>query len=452
MARNFCWLLLGLGFPGMLGCGRGQARTAVEPASTAAEVVVVQPVRESVSYTVEQPGRIEPFEQTPIHAKIAGYVRSVHVEIGDRVKRGDLLAELDVPELVEEHRRKESLSELARQGVRQAEQAERVAGASIRSAEAGIDVARASLAKAQAALDRWQSEHQRMEQLVKQGVMDRQNRDEVRNQFRAATAAQTEAEARIRAAEAVLAEVQARRDKTRIDREAARSQQAVAEADERQTRALLGYTRLIAPFDGVVADRRVHTGHFLQAAPGGTKGEPLFVVVRIDKVRVFLEVPEADAVQIKASSPGRIRVQSLNDREFVGQVAGTSWSLDHLQRTLRTEIDFDNPDGLLRPGMYIHALVDVDRPDAWLIPAAAVLARDGESFCYEVRDGRARRLPVRLGLRIGERVEVRKFQSPPRRPGDRPGWSDPTGKEVIVAARPGEYTDGQPVRQGACCQ
>ena len=111
---------------------------------------------------------------------------------------------------------------------------------------------------------------------------------------------------------------------------AARNNLEVTEADRRQAQAMLNYSRIPAPFDGVVSERHVDTGHFLQpgTSGGGTRSEPLFVVVRIDRVRVFLEVPEADAVLVTDGGSARVRVPVLNDQEFIGKVAGSSWSLE----------------------------------------------------------------------------------------------------------------------------
>lgn len=442
--RAVHWLIAAFSFTGLVGCGQGHS--APSPAGPAAVAVsVARPTQKTIRYTVEQPGRIQAFEQTPIYARITGYVRTVNVEIGDRVKRGALLAELDVPDLVEEHARKAALVEQAKIGVLQAEQTERVAEAAIGSAKADLDVTKAAQARATASLERWRSEFERMERLVQDKVIDRQSRDEVRSQFRSAEAAKTEADARIRAAESALAQATARRDKAQADRQAAQSQVVVAQADERQAKAMLDFSRITAPYDGVVADRKVDTGHFLQAASGGAKGDPLFVVVRTDKVRVFVEVPEVEAVQVRQGSPGRIRVHVLNERQFVGTVAGTSWVLDPMQRTLRTEIDFPNRDGLLRPGMYVDAIIDVERPNVWVIPAQAVLVQDGLAFCYQVRDGKTQSLPIRPGLRDGDFIEVLKFQSRPPSPGARREWENATDKEEIIVSRAGELIENQAV-------
>ena len=295
-------------------------------------VTVAHPIQRTIHYVVEEPGRVEAFEQTPIYAKIPGYVRSVRVDIGDRVKRGDLLVELDVPEVVQAHLRRRHSSRRRALGVAQAERTIEVIQASLATADADLQVTKAGREKTTAAYKRWESECRRMEKLAHDGVVDAQSRDEVRNQCRSAEAADKEAAARIGGAEAALIEARARLGKAKADLAAARNQLLVSQADEQESLAVLGYSRLVAPFDGVIADRQVHTGHFLNAANGSTTGQPLLVVVRTDKVRVFSEVPEADAVRVLPAATGRIRVQTLNDRVFVGKVAGTSWSLDPTQR------------------------------------------------------------------------------------------------------------------------
>lgn len=428
------------------GCERHEKAERQGRDASVTEVSVTHPVRQTLHYVVDQPGRIEPFEQTPIYARVSGYVRTVRVEHGDRVKKGDVLAEVDVPELVEEHHRKEAMIIQVRAGITQAEQAERVAQASLASMRADLEIARAAALKAVAALDRWRSEYQRMERLVKDKVVDQQNVDEARNQLQAAESAKGEADARIVSAQAAINEAQARCNKARADREAVTSQLRVAQADERQVNAMVNFATITAPYDGVVTSRVVHTGHLVQASTGAARGDPLFTIVRMDKIRVFVEVPEVDAVLVHEGSPGRIRVQVLNDREFVGKVAGTSWSLDPSQRTLRTEIDFPNPEGILRPGMYVHALLDLDRPSSWVVPAGTVLVRDGLTFCYKVQNGRTERLPLRTGLRSGGLIEIRKVQVPPARPGDLPTWADPNGEEAIVVSKPGELIDNQQVK------
>ncbi len=427
------------------GCSGQATKAAPVPAVATAVVQTARPQRQTLSRVVEQPGRVEAFEQTPMYAKIAGYVKEVRVDIGAHVRRGDVLAELDVPEMVEDLRHNQGMVTQAGLEIRQSESAVQVAATGIVTADSLAHEARAAEKKAEANYQRWKSETARMDTLANNRVIDPQSRDETRNQFRAAEAALEEAKAKIQSAEASRAEAVAKRERAEADLAAAKNRLLLATSDVRRMQAMVDYSRIVAPFDGVVADRRVHTGHFLQPAGGGTKGEPLFVVVRTDKVRVFVDVPEADAVLIRDGSLGRIRVQVLNDREFQGVVAGTSWTLEPGQRTLRTEIDFPNPDGMLRPNMYVHAIIGVRHVDAWTVPSAAIIVRDGQTFCLRVDGDKVTRLPLKIGVRDGNVVEVLKKQKRPEKPGEGVRWEDPNGDERIVVSHPGDLSEGQTV-------
>jgi multidrug efflux pump subunit AcrA (membrane-fusion protein) len=127
-------------------------------------------------------------------------------------------------------------------------------------------------------------------------------------------------------------------------------------------------------------------------------------------------------------------------------LAGSSWSLEPSQRTLRTEIDFDNADGRLRPGMYAHALVDVIQPESAVIPSQAVQTRDGLTFCFYLEGDKVTRVPLRLGARAGDNIEIRKKQVRATKPGEKPRWLDMTGTEEVVTTASGDLEDGLKVR------
>jgi HlyD family secretion protein len=444
-------VIAGLLTSAMAGCGEhaptGDASAIKDPPV----VTVAHPQRQTLERPVEQPARVEAFEQTPIYVKIPGYADKVEVEIGTAVKKGDPLAELRVPELLEDLKYKTGLVEQARIDITLADKALLVAQANVKTAEALIQEARSGLTRADTSYKRWKTEAARMGKLVKGDVISVESGVDAAYQFEVAQAARAEADAKVQSAEAGFVESQARRDKAETDVAAARNRQVLAETDKRRTLAMLEYTHVTAPFDGVVSERHVDTGHFLQPTTGSsTATQPLFVVVRTDKVRVFLEVPETDAVLVKCGpkegSQAIIRVPVLNDREFTGRVAGSSWSLAAGQRTLRTEIDFDNTEGVLRPGMYAHALIEVQQPDAWTLPSAALATRDGQTFCYCLEDGKAVWTPVKVGSRQGGIVEVVKKQVQPAKPGDGFRWVNFSGSESVITDRVKELINGQPVR------
>lgn len=420
------------------GCKRQNAEAGSETPPANPTVKTTRPERMTFHRVIEQPAWVEAFEVTPIYAKISGYVQDVRADIGTRVRKDDLLAKLWVPEMVEELRQKTEQA-------RQAEKLLAVAQARIETAKAQVREAEAGLARFEAAHGYWKGQSERFTRIGKNSeVMDKQSVEEALNQYRSAAAGVKEAQAKIESARANQKEMESIEGKAQAD-------VGVAKADERRVAALLSYADIRAPFDGIVSHRHVHTGHFLHPSVAGTTGkaEPLFVVVRMDRVRVFLDVPEADALYVRDRAPASIRLPVLNDREFTGTIAGSAWSLEPGQRTLRTEIDFDNPKELLRPGMYAHASIPADQVDTFSLPSSAVVIRDGLSFCYCVEGGKAVKTVIRIGSREGDRVEVLKKQGRRRSPGTRARWEDFSGKEIVITGNAGELSDGQTIRVNA---
>ncbi|HEX4589295.1 MAG TPA: efflux RND transporter periplasmic adaptor subunit [Gemmataceae bacterium] len=397
------------------------------------------PQRLSLKRVVEQPGRVEALAQTPIYAKIAGFVSAWHKDFGDSVEAGTPLAEISVPELDQELVQKQAAMAQMTAEVRQAKMLLEAAEANTRSAGAAVAEAEAGRARAKANYDRWQSESKRAAALFAGKVIDEQNRDEAVFQFRAAEAALTEVEAKVRSAEALRVESDARRGKAAADVTVAEAKERVAKADEARTRALLGYTRIVAPFKGIVTARHVDVGHFLQP---NASGEPLFVVTQVDPVRVWVEVPEMDAPWVKAGDPADVRVQALRGRVVPGKVTRTAWALSDVRsRTLKTAIDLANPDGELRPGMYAYAAVTVTLPPTWTLPAAAVVRQGDATSAFLVRDGKAVRVGIQTGQSDAGRVEVFRIESPP----GSGRWTDVTATETFMLKAAG-VTDGQGVK------
>jgi RND family efflux transporter MFP subunit len=400
-------------------------------------VTLAKPQRRALQRAVEQPGTIEPFAQTPVLAKVAGFVKAIHVDIGDRVKTGQPLAELSVPELDEELKQKQAAVAQAAAEVEQAKKLLAAAEAHVKSAAAGVAEAAAARMRVAANYQRWKSEAGRVSGLVERRVIDEQTRDETLNQFRAAEAMRAEVEAKVRSAEAAQVESEAKRDKAKADVAVAEAKERVAQADEGRATAMVGYTKLTAPFAGVVTDRQVDVGHFL---PPGGAAVPLFVVTMADRVRIYVDVPEADAALVAEGAPAKVRVQALRGREFTGTVTRTSWALEARSRALRAVIDLPNPDGVLRPGMYAYAAVTVALPEAWTLPATAVVKQGEQMVAFTVKDGKAVRVPVQVGYNDGKAVEVLKCQRSQ-------GWEEPTGAETFILKAAG-LADGQAVAGG----
>lgn len=393
------------------------ATTSTELTHGVMRVTPIKPARKPLVRLIEYPGQIEAFEQTAIHAKLVGFVKKVHVDIGDQVtgpsrvstdqpeQPGQILAELEMPELDAELKQKQALVAQAAAEVTQSEAAIKVAKSGKASAEALVAEARASTERADAMYERWKSEFERVRELVAKQAVAQKVADETEQQLKAADAARREIAAKIKSTQAKLSEASANIEKADADLVAAQSKHKVAEADEQKTRALLSYATLRAPFDGVITERNLDTGHLVQ--PSAASGKPLFVVVRADTVRVFLDVPEADAGFITTDRPAKIKVPSLS-KTFEGKVARTAWTLQTSSRTLRTEIDVPNPNGHLRPGMYATAEIEVARrTDALSLPKSAILAQGAESFCLSISsENKLVKLPIKTGIVAGPDVEI----------------------------------------------
>ena len=321
-----------------------------------------------------QPARLEPYERTPLFAKIQGYVLKTRqastdgsntkqialTDIGDEVAEGEVLAEIDVPEMLEELMQKEALAEQAAAELLQSTAGVTVAEKTMQAAKARIAESEAGVVRARGEYERWKAEHERIRDLAEKGSVTGKLVDETLNQLRSAEAGRDETQAHVLAVEADLAEAEAKVAKAKTDEAVARVRVKVAETEVRRLEALLGYARIRSPYAGIISQRNIDTGHFVQ--PGTGSQPPLFVVERIDTLRVAVDVPERDAVRIQVGSTAWIQVPAFGEEEFKAKVSRTSWVLDPASRTLRVEIDLSNPDRLFRPGMYAKARIQLSVP------------------------------------------------------------------------------------------
>ncbi len=358
----------------------------------------------------------------------------VLVDIGDRVTKDQPLVRLWVPELFDERTQKEALVAQADAELAQAKAAVVAAQAVAQTAQARLAGVRAGVVRAEGEHARWKAEFDRSSQLATSGVVTPKLSDETLNQLRAAEAALAEAQAAIAAVQAEIDAAQAQVHKAEADEAAAAARVRVARADLARTSTLLQYCEIKVPFPGVVTARNVDTRHYVQ--PAGGSSPPLVVVARRDRVRVFAAIPETEAGLVSAPpeepDPVTVTVPALGNRSFEGTVTRTSWSLDPTNRSLNVEIDLDNPDDLLRPGMYATMTIRLaEVPNALTVPAAAIVRAEGETYCCCVVDGGViERRPVQLGLRSRDEIELR---------------SGLTDKDVVVLARAGGLQAGQRV-------
>jgi multidrug efflux pump subunit AcrA (membrane-fusion protein) len=394
----------------------GQAGTA--PETETPEVTVVKPARKNVRRVIieQLPGiNIQAYERTALYAKISGYVRKWHVDIGDRVRGpryddkgtllepGQLLAELYVPERDVEVKLKQ---------------------AAVGQADAQIKQAGAAVQNAQYLLARAKSQYKRLSQPGLTGGSISQEVIE-------------ESELGSKAAQAAL-------EKANADVDFANAQKKVAERERDYAQAMLDYALIRAPYDGVVTEKNISTDDFVQPADGG-KGQPLYVVDKVDPVRVFVNVPDFEAVWLRDHDVAQVHVHGLPGPPLTGEVTRASGAMDPQTRTLRTEIDLRNEDRKLRPGTYADITIIAEHKGVWSLPAKAVLSEGDRSFCYRVENGRLVRTPVQVGLKGGDLVEVLKKQLSAPAPGPEGRWEEFTGDEEVVTSDPKTLTEGQPV-------
>lgn len=214
----------------------------------------------------------------------------------------------------------------------------------------------------------------------------------------------------------------------------ARAKLDVAKANLERTETLLGFTRITAPFAGVVTRRLVDPGAFVPAATSGSAAQNAALITLMDfsRVRVQVAVPEAEVPFIRNGLPVTMTVEELPGRAFEGALTRFAYALDEATKTMLCEVEIPNPQGDLRPGMFATVRIGVEqRTNALLVPLDALLVEKVKSSVFKVVDGKARKTPVKTGFNDGAAVEIVEGLKP-----DEP---------VIVIGRQ-TLGDGQPVR------
>ena len=415
------------------GCDHSSAApaTGAETGTAAVDRVTAGPPQQKdLRLTTTQPARIAAFEETALVSRISGYVAEVLVNIGDPVKQDQPLLRLAVPEIQDDVNQKQALLAQAEAEVGQATADIEASKAAAESAGAKVAEVEAGILRATAECEYCQTELERTELLgrsVTQEIVSAW-----KNKLRAAQAAQQEAAAAVEAARAVQREREAGIRKSEADLAAAKARHKVAAANLAYAQTMLAYAEIKAPYDGVVTQRNVDTGHYLQPSTVGAR--PLLVVARTDQVRIFVDVPELLAGYVDSGEDAdavSVSIQALPGHELTCPITRTSWALDPANNSLRAEVDCPNPGGTMRPGMYATATIVLEeRPGALTLPASAIVRDGAQTLCCAVRDGKVARLPLQLGIRAGDDVEVLSGLEP---------------SEIVVLTRADALQDGQAV-------
>jgi RND family efflux transporter MFP subunit len=441
--------LVALALCAAAGCGhsnRGGAsaarKAAADEEGKTAGIKVIQPEKRDIRMTVAQPGTLQAFEVTPVYSRIAGYVDKYRYNIGDRVHAGDVLIDMWIPDFVEQHGQKSAAVTRAEVQIRVTESALRAAEAKLETAKARITSAEAGVKRAQASYTRWESEYKRLQTLVTQRVLDVQVRDETFRQFEESAAAVDQAVSIVNEMNSARDQAAADRDRAQVDVESAHADLDVAKAAEREARVLVEYGKIKAPYDGVITQRNVSPGDYLQ--PGSSaQGRPLFVLEQTDPVRVFVGVPELASFFIHEGDTALIRFQAIPGASREGKVVRSGFSLNPTTRTLQTEIDIPNADDHLHPGWYVTVSISIERKQVWTLPSNAIgLQGQQNYYVYLLIDDKPVRTPVIIGLSDDTRTEILKKYAPGANTN---AWPEFDGTERVLAGNLEVLGEGQPV-------
>jgi multidrug efflux pump subunit AcrA (membrane-fusion protein) len=435
------------------GCGHKE-KTEYSSVSKPPTVRLVQPNVRNIVRIVGQPSFIEAYERTSVYPKLSAYIDKWIVDIGDKVKKGDVLAKLFVPELVEDYGTKKATVKLDEERIELARKLVEVAGADVKAADASVVESKAILGKYQSEVDRWDTEVKRLTGEVKRGVVDPQILLESTNQLRSNTAARDAARATISKAEAELLSRQAALAKAKVDVQVAQANLAVAISEAKRLEAWVGYLILPAPFDGVIVARNANTFDFVLPSTGDPTADPrsphlspsgnaapIYVVDRTDIVRIFVDIPEQDANFVQIGTKATVLAKAYRDDPISGSVTRTSWALNVKSRTLRAEIDLPNPGSQLLPGMYAYAKVIIDRPNVRALPVSALAHSGDKTYCWTYKEGHAARTEVRTGVSDGDYIEVTNLQRAIASKTD-DSWKPVDGSEQVILGDLSILVDG----------
>ena len=319
--------------------GRVRAENKLAETTRAAAIPVVRvtaPQAGAPDQELTLPGNTQPFSDAPIYARTSGYVKKWRADLGAPVKQGEVLAEIDSPEIDQQ----------------------------LRSARADLATAQANARLAGVTSERYSG-------LYKTDSVTKQDRDNSVGAFDAARAT-----------------VQAR------------------EADVARLEQLQSFERVTAPFDGVITARNTDIGNLIDAG-AASAGRELFHLAAIDKLRIYVAVPEPYARVARPEATARVTFDEFPGRTFTGRVTHNSNAIDPLARTLTVEVDVDNPKGEIMPGAYgfVHFSLAGAR-QTYTIPANTLLFRAEGLRVGVVRDGKAMLVPITIDRDYGDKVEV----------------------------------------------
>jgi len=355
------------------GCGRTEAAKARATASAneIPTVAVAKASPHNLSHDLALTGEFRPYQEIDVMAKVSGYVKKIDVDIGDHVREGQLLATLEIPEMTDELNKARAEIERSQAQVTQAQD-------EVRRAQSGYQIANLSYRRLNSVMQ------------SRPGLVAQQEVDD-------AQARETTADAQVSAAKSNVA--------------AAQNQVAVSRAELARVQTLFDYTKVTAPFDGVITKRYADTGSMIQAGTASqTQAKPLVRLSENRRLRLILPVPESAVPTVHIGQRVDVHVTTLN-RTFPGNVVRFADKLSLDTRTMDTEVDVPNPGLVLIPGMYADVNLTLNRSnDALSVPVTAIdFDQDNEKsgkVTIVTAAGRLESRTVALGMSTANQVEI----------------------------------------------
>jgi len=363
------------------------------------------------------PGNISAIQYVTINARVDGYLKSRLVDIGDWVKKGQLLAEIDTPTIDEElNQAKADLAE---------------ADAKLSSSQAKLKEAIAQDVAAKATIQRSQANEEythitsdRWITMATKGAVSLQSRDERVRQFKDATANLQVSVAQEKASQAAVSSAAA-------EVNVAKSLVNARAASVARIAAQQNFKRVVAPFDGVITLRKVDPGALISSGSQMPTLE-LFQLAKIDTLRIYVNVPQTFARFLVQGQKAEVFVPEMPDKTFYGTVTNIAGALDPATRTRQTEVRIDNQSHELLPGMYAQVKVTIKRDEEWItVPGTALVPKNDGTYVVIVKNDTAQYVKIKIGRDFGDTVEIKRGLS---------------GGEVVVLSPPVDLIAGEKVK------
>lgn len=384
-----------------------------DPAATPSDQVsveIIHPHQGGIDLICVQPGTVEAIKSADLYAKVSGFLIEEGVDIGSRVKAGQQLARIAVPEHEKQVLKDEAELDHVKARVKQMMAKITAVEAEARAATSSVVLAEAQLTAKASFRSFRKKQLDRMRELLAKDAVDARLVDESEDQYQSAFSSETAAKEAVTTAKLQVASADAKVMQAKADLDEAKANVRVAEAELERVKVLLAYSIIKAPFDGVITHRNFFPGDFIRAADGGSDRRPLFTIEKTDQMRIIIQVPDRDVKYLNVGDPAKVEIDALPGKKFEAVVARRAEREDPATRAMHTEVDVPNPDGALSSGMYGKAtlLLEPGNKDALTIPTSALdgKAGDGHATARVVRDGKALLVPVRVGLDNGINIEV----------------------------------------------